>query len=544
MTKKKRNKIIISICIIVIVIILMGIKIAPQYIISELKEGQIENQVQMQYDKTKYTNTRQKLNIDQFKKVIENMSEERYKQILKLVNNATIEDIHKLYNEKKFTCEELVTFYLKRIAQYDVNKLNSIIELNSDAIVLARQFDRGLNKGKLQGIPVMLKGNIGTNDRMNTTAGAVAISNLVVKQDAFIATKLRKEGAIILGKTNLSEWAYYMSSNAPSGYSALGGQTHNAYGKFDVGGSSSGAAVAISANLATVSIGTETAGSIIYPSSQNSVVGIKPSLGLVSRNGIIPLTTAQDTAGIITKNVEDAMLVLKVITSYDKEDPVTAESRKINISPTNYAKNDSIKGIKIAVVKSSLRKEENEILKKVEKELSNMGVKVTHTSFYKDVRKKMNTETALSCGFKIDVNKYLNKNNIKGIRNLQDIVNFNKKDLKNRAPYGQNLLEEALNNKTTTKQWEKIVKDNREVAGNAIDSVLKDSDVILSISNDISDIYAAAGYPAITIPVGYKSTGEPIGITLIASKFQEDKLFWIANYYENNTHHRKDPVLK
>ena len=518
-------------------------KIITKYV-SYVMEKSIETQITYQYDDEKITKLKNKINIEQFRNELEKMDNTKFEKIEKLVANANIKDIQEMYNTKKLTCEELVTYYLKRIEKYDINKLNSIMELNPDAIKIAREKDSGDKTGKLYGIPITLKGNIGTADKMHTTAGAYALKDSILDKDSFVAQKLREEGAIILGKTNLSEWANYMSDNSSNGYSALGGQTHNAYGKYDVGGSSSGSASSVASGFSVASIGTETAGSMVYPSSQNSVVGIKPSIGVVSRDRIIPIVEAQDTAGIVARNVEDSALILESISGYDKNDIETKEGEKYK---ENYSKNieeNSINGVKVAVIKpSSPRKEENEILDRVTKELENMGAVVTKTAFSKEVT-DIDMSKALEVGFKYDINKYLKIAKVQGINNLNDIVEFNKKDLDNRAPYGQELLEKSLEDKTTIEEYEKLINNNREKAGKEIDDVLKNADVIVSLSNQISQVYAPAGYPALTVPAGYKSTGEPIGVTFVGSKFQEGKLIKIANVYEDNTKHRKEPNLK
>ena len=529
--------------LIVVVVALNFEKIMTKYV-SYVMEKNIETQITYQYDDEKITKLKNEINMEPFRNELEKMDNAKFEKIEKLVANANIKDIQEMYDTKKLTCEELVTYYLKRIEKYDINKLNSIIELNPDAIKIAREKDSGDKTGKLYGIPITLKGNIGTGDKMHTTAGAYALKDSILDKDSFVAQKLREEGAIILGKTNLSEWANYMSDNSSNGYSALGGQTHNAYGKYDVGGSSSGSASSVASGFSVASIGTETAGSMVYPSSQNSVVGIKPSIGVVSRDRIIPIVEAQDTAGIVARNVEDSALILESISGYDKNDIETKEGEKYK---ENYSKNieeNSINGVKVAVIKpSSPRKEENEILDRVTKELENMGAVVTKTAFSDKVN-DIDMSKALEVGFKYDINKYLKIAKVQGINNLNDIVEFNKKDLDNRAPYGQELLEKSLEDKTTIEEYEKLINNNREKAGKEIDDVLKNADVIVSLSNQISQVYAPAGYPALTVPAGYKSTGEPIGVTFVGSKFQEGKLIKIANVYEDNTKHRKEPNLK
>ncbi|SFJ06983.1 amidase [Terrisporobacter glycolicus] len=529
--------------LIVVVVALNFEKIMTKYV-GYVMEKNIETQITYQYDDEKITKLKNEINMEPFRNELEKMDNAKFEKIEKLVANANIKDIQEMYDTKKLTCEELVTYYLKRIEKYDINKLNSIIELNPDAIKIAREKDSGDKTGKLYGIPITLKGNIGTGDKMHTTAGAYALKDSILDKDSFVAQKLREEGAIILGKTNLSEWANYMSDNSSNGYSALGGQTHNAYGKYDVGGSSSGSASSVASGFSVASIGTETAGSMVYPSSQNSVVGIKPSIGVVSRDRIIPIVEAQDTAGIVARNVEDSALILESISGYDKNDIETKEGEKYK---ENYSKNieeNSINGVKVAVIKpSSPRKEENEILDRVTKELENMGAVVTKTAFSDKVN-DIDMSKALEVGFKYDINKYLKIAKVQGINNLNDIVEFNKKDLDNRAPYGQELLEKSLEDKTTIEEYEKLINNNREKAGKEIDDVLKNADVIVSLSNQISQVYAPAGYPALTVPAGYKSTGEPIGVTFVGSKFQEGKLIKIANVYEDNTKHRKEPNLK
>lgn len=529
--------------VISVVIVLNFQKVTTKYI-THVMEEQVSNQVKYQYDDEKTTKLKNKINLDQFKSELTEMDDARFKSIDKLVVNANIKDIQKMYDTKQITCEELVTYYLKKIEKYDINKLNSIIELNPDVIKIAKEKDSGEKKGKLYGIPITLKGNIGTADKMHTTAGAYALKDSVLDKDSFVAQKLREEGAIILGKTNLSEWANYMSDKSSSGYSALGGQTHNAYGKYDVGGSSSGSAVSVAGGFSVASIGTETAGSMIYPSSQNSVVGIKPSIGLVSRDRIIPIVEAQDTAGIVARNVDDTALILEAISGYDANDVDTKEAEQYKEDYTKYIDENSVKGLKVAIIKPlGARNEELDILKRIGKEFKDMGAKVIETKF-SDEANNIEMSKALEVGFKYDINKYLEMAKVKGINELKDIVEFNKKDLDNRAPYGQELLENSLEDKTSIEEYEKLINKNREKASKVIDDVLKNADVIISLSNQTSMVYAPAGYPALTVPAGYKTTGEPIGVTFVGSKFQEGKLIKIANIYEDNTKHRKDPNLK
>lgn len=498
----------------------------------------------MQYDEKKVTKSKNDININQFKAELDQMSDLKFKNIGNLISNSNIKDIQSLYDSKKLTCEELVIYYLKRIEKYDINKLNSIIELNPDVIKIAREKDKETRSGKLYGIPITLKSNIGTSDKMHTTAGSYALKDSILDEDSFIVKKLRSEGAIILGKTNLSEFANYMTTKSSNGYSALGGQTQNTYGKFDVGGSSSGSASSVASGFSVASIGTETAGSIIYPASHNSVVGIKPSIGLVSRDRIVPIAESQDTAGVISKNVDDTALILSSIYGYDTNDKNTIASKNLDENYSSYLTEKSIKGIKVAILKPfAARSNESDILERIEKEFKDMGTQTQIVSFSDEVNNIKMSE-ALEAGFKFDIDKYLKTAKVNGVNSLKDIVDINKVDLENRAPYGQDLLEKSLSNKMTSEEYKNLVESNKNLASKEIDSILKNADVIVSLSNQAATAYAPAGYPALTVPAGYKNSGEPIGITFVGSKFEEGKLLKIANVYENNTKHRKDPNLK
>lgn len=534
--------------LIVIVILIVFVAFNFQKIMvkfaSFMIEDSVNKQVKMQYDEKKITKSKNDININQFKAELDQMSDLKFKNIGDLISNANIKDIQSLYDSKKLTCKELVIYYLKRIEKYDINKLNSIIELNPDVIKIAIEKDKGTRSGKLYGIPITLKANIGTSDKMHTTAGSYALKDSILDEDSFIVKKLREEGAIILGKTNLSEFANYMSTKSSSGYSALGGQTQNPYGKFDVGGSSSGSASSVASGFSVASIGTETAGSIIYPSSQNSVVGIKPSIGLVSRDRIVPIAESQDTAGVISKNVDDAALILNSIYGYDPNDKDTVESKNSDENYIKYLNEKSIKGMNVAILKPiAVRNSDLVFFDNIEKDLKNMGAKTHIVSFSNEVNNIKMSES-LEAGFKFDIDKYLKTAKVNGVNSLKDIVDINKEDLENRAPYGQDLLEKSLSNKMSSEEYKNLVESNKNIASKEIDSILKNADVIVSLSNQAATAYAPAGYPALTVPAGYKSNGEPIGITFVGSKFEEGKLLKIANVYENNTKYRKDPNLK
>lgn len=513
-----------------------------------MTESWTKKQIRRQYTEEKVTSLKNNINLHQFRKELDNLSDDTYDIIHNLVKNATIKDIKDLYNSKKLTCENLVVYYLKRIEKYDVNKLNSILELNPDAIEIARKLDSKMDvaEGKLYGIPVILKDNIATGDKMHNTAGAYALKDSYSLEDSFVAMRLRSEGAIILAKSNMSEWACFMSSDPCNGYSALGGQTHNPYGHFDVGGSSSGSAVAVAANFATVALGTETCGSVLCPSNQNSVVGIKPSLGLVSRSKVIPITCAQDTIGVFGKSIEDTALVLDVISAYDENDPITIACHSHKENYNDCAKETSLKGTKIAVIDSSLRNdEEKKLLGIAIKYLCSLGAEIIDVTWDYSKLDNLDMGPVFRFGFRKELEKYLESVVSNNIHTLQDIVNFNNEDIDNRAPFGQDTLERSANDTEVTDiPWNNLVKNNYDLCSSTIDSILKDSDVILTLANEWSMVYAPAGYPAINIPAGYMCTGEPLGITFVGSKFDDGKLLRFASAYEKLSTHRRNPNLK
>lgn len=518
-----------------------------------MPDGQIKTQVKKQYTEETKTSCKKSLDFSPFKGSMEKMSKERYKELNELLLNSDVTKIQEGFKDKTYSVEEVVTFYLKRIEMYD-DKLNAVIELNPDAIYIAKELDKQLDSGKIDGnlfgIPVLLKDNIATGDKMHNTAGAAALENSKSDRDAFIVEKIRNTHGIILGKANLSEWANFMSKNSSNGYSALGGQTHNPYGRFDVGGSSSGSAASVAAGLATISIGSETAGSMIYPSSQNSVVGIKPSLGLLSRDRIIPIAEAQDTAGTIGKNVKNTVILFNELVGYDGNDSETEKAKDVEgIDYTKFLDENGLKGMKIGLIEDDMvvsryRKGDKEILDRVVEELEHLGANVTKVKVGEEAF-EFNYMDVLVHGYKNDVNQYLKNIGSKDIKNIEDIIKFNKEDMKNRAPYGQALIEMAQENNYTEEEINKSIVNNRKVAGGAIDNVLNDNDVevLLTLSNYFSGVYAPAGYPAITVPAGYREGGEPQGITLVASKFEEGKLIKAAYSYEQGTKHRKDPEM-
>ncbi len=474
------------------------------------------------------------------------------------LNEATIDDIQSKMESGELTSQELVVLYLKKIADFDP-KINSILEVNPEAIHIAAALDAERKikgaRGPLHGIPVLIKDNIDTSDKMHTSAGSLALQHSIALKDSFVAAQLRKAGAVILGKTNMTEWANFMTIGMPSGYSSRGGQVLNPYGpgKYDVGGSSSGSGAAIAANLATVAVGTETSGSILSPASQNSLVGIKPTLGLVSRNGIIPIAHSQDTAGPMARTVKDAAYLLNVLVGKDENDPITETNP--DKGAINYASglesNDSTTfriGIARSVYFDYLSEEKREILNKAIEKLEEIGMNVIDEVSIPSTQAKWSYDV-LTYEFKSGLNSYLSglHPSIK-IRSLEDVILFNREHKDDTLKYGQKLLVDSQDTSGTLKESEYIDAlefDRYHSTKQGIEFTLAEHslDAIVFPNNFGAAIPAKAGYPSITVPAGYTIEGEPVGITFTGTAFSESTLLKIAYAFEQVTKHRQSPKL-
>ena len=473
---------------------------------------------------------------------LKDFSENDYEKLKPLIIEKDIPSIQTNIIEKKLTYEKLVLFYLFRIKKIEFNKntyLNSIISLNPNIVLEARKKDKIKPESiySLHGIPVLLKDNINF-DGLPTTAGAEILKNNIA-DDSFVVKKLKESGAVILGKTNLSEWAYYFCVGCPLGYSAIGGQTLNPYGRkeFESGGSSSGSGAAISANLSSVSLGSETSGSILSPSSLNSIVGLKPTIGLVSRTGIIPISNTLDTSGPMTKNVIDNAIVFNSIMGFDQND--SHSKNKININ-YNEIINSSLKDKRLGVFKSLLN--DSLYIKTIEDIKRAGGIiiefeppKINFLGFRKilDVEMKNELPKYLSTYFKDNLN----------IKNISDIINYNLQDSLNRSPYGQKIFEGIVSDNTGKGEFEKLkVRLKKEGERYFNESLKKYSlDAILSINNYHAAYAAAAYYPCLTVPMGYKKSGLPSNLTFISSSFEENKLYQLGYAYEKLSNKRVAP---
>lgn len=473
---------------------------------------------------------------------LKDFSDNDYEKLKPLIIEKDIPSIQTNIIEKKLTYEKLVLFYLFRIKKIEFNKntyLNSIISLNPNIVLEARKKDRIKPESiySLHGIPVLLKDNINF-DGLPTTAGAEILKNNIA-DDSFVVKKLKESGAVILGKTNLSEWAYYFCVGCPLGYSAIGGQTLNPYGRkeFESGGSSSGSGAAISANLSSVSLGSETSGSILSPSSLNSIVGLKPTIGLVSRTGIIPISNTLDTSGPMTKNVIDNAIVFNSIMGFDQND--SHSKNKININ-YNEIINSSLKDKRLGVFKSLLN--DSLYIKTIEDIKKAGGIiiefeppKINFLGFRKilDVEMKNELPKYLSTYFKDNLN----------IKNISDIINYNLQDSLNRSPYGQKIFEGIVSDNTGKGEFEKLkVRLKKEGERYFNESLKKYSlDAILSINNYHAAYAAAAYYPCLTVPMGYNKSGLPSNLTFISSSYEENMLYQLGYAYEKLSNKRVAP---
>lgn len=468
----------------------------------------------------------------------------------------------------------MTELYLRRISEIDQGRhdLLSVIEVNPEAMQLAEQMDKerkaGKLRGPLHGIPIMIKDNIDTADKMHTTAGSLALENHIAAKDAFVVSQLRKSGAIILAKTNLSEWANFRSTRSSSGWSSRGGQTRNPYIiNRSPCGSSAGSAVAVSANLCAVAVGTETDGSVVAPASFCGIVGLKPTVGLVSRSGIIPISATQDTAGPMTRTVADAAVLLNAMVGVDAADPITLNSKdKIAKDYTAFLNKDALKGKRIGVEQSFLRGRQEEVVALYQKEieqLKKMGATIVPIELVKETSPLGESEfQVLLYEYKDGLNKYLStvKN---GVKSMGELIAYNKKHAEKTMPYfKQELLEmsHAKGNLSSEEYKTALAKStsargiiDRTMQANQLDAIVGTSygpaHCIDWVNGDQDPGFyfcppaAMAGYPHITVPMG-DIHGLPVGLSFVASAYQEGTIIGMAYAYEQATKHRKIPYFK
>ena len=471
----------------------------------------------------------------------------------------------------KFTARSLVKKYLDRIDEIDKHgpAINSVIEINPDAVAIAEALDRERKekgtRGPLHGIPILIKDNIDTADRMMTTAGSLALVGSRPAQDAFVARKLREAGAVILGKTNLSEWANFRSSHSTSGWSGRGGQTKNPYVlERNACGSSSGSGAAPSANLCAVAVGTETDGSVVCPSSTNSLVGIKPTVGLISRSGIIPISHSQDTAGPMARTVSDAATLLGALAGIDLSDGATKAQRSFR-DYTQFLDKRGLKGARLGVARKyfGFNDRVDKLMNDLIGEMKKLGAVIVDPADIPTSGKFDDSELeVLLYEFKADLNTYLQRlGPAAPIHSLKEVIEFNEKNRDREMPYfGQDLFikAEAKGPLTEKKYLQALAKNHLLSRTQGIDFIIRKHrlDALIAptggpawptdwINGDhftggYSTASAVAGYPHITVPAGYVF-GLPVGISFFGAAWSEPKLIQYAYAFEQATRVRQAP---
>jgi len=480
---------------------------------------------------------------------------------------ATIDVLQQKMQSGEYTSQQITRLYLKRIGEIDKKgpALNAVLELNPDALAIAERMDAerkaGKVRGPLHGIPVLIKDNINTGDKMQTTAGALALEGHRAAKDAFIVARLRESGAVLLGKTNLSEWANFRSTRSTSGWSSRGGQTKNPYLlNRNPSGSSAGSGSAVSANLCVVAIGTETNGSVVSPSSINGIVGIKPTVGLLSRSGIIPISATQDTAGPMARTVKEAALLLGVLAGVDPDDKVTQESQSSTgldyVASLNL---DGLKGKKIGIEKAALSGHEGVValFQDAIALLKAQGATIVEIELQKLLSDPGSVEgTILQYEFKDGVNRYLATANAP-VKTLSDVIAFNKQNEKRAMPYfKQETLEHSLETPEYTEALKKLLMTRSIIDDllrqNGLDAIAAPTsgpacciDLIAGdyrTGSSFSGPAAMAGYPHITVPMGLV-LGLPVGLSLMGTRYTEPELIRMAYAYEQASRKRSAPEL-
>jgi amidase len=487
----------------------------------------------------------------------------------------SVSELQASMQANKLSSKALVQADIARIRQLDQAgpMLRSVLEVNPQAVDIAAKLDaqRASSHGPLYGIPLLLKDNIDTGDRMLTTAGSLALMDAPAAQDAALVTRLRKAGAVILGKANLSEWADFRSAHASSGWTGRGGQTRNPYAlDRNPCGSSSGSAVAVAAGLVPVAVGSETDGSIICPASMNGIVGIKPTLGLVSRSGIIPISHNQDTAGPLARNVTDAAILLSAMAGSDARDPATAEADKHAVDYTRFLDANGLRGKRIGVVRQLAGNEPNadRVLDEAIAVMKAQGAIIVDPVTLPHLAELGDPEmTVMLYDFKHDLNAYLAGRKGLQVKTLADLIAFDQQHAAREMPwFGQDLFEQAqAKGPLTDKAYLDALNKAKQLSGpqgidaalgaNHLDALLSPSwgpayltDLVLGdhiVSGNptvggASQPAAVAGYPSITVPAGW-AHGLPVGIVFFSGKWSEPTLISIAYGFEQHTHAWQPP---
>ena len=479
-----------------------------------------------------------------FEKELTQFTQTEYEALKNLILEQDILSIQGSIGNGSLTYESLTLFYLYRIYHFELQRetyLNAIIALNPNVLKEAREKDRKRKADithPIYGMPILLKDNINALP-MATTAGAAAFRENTPQRDAFLVKQLKAKGALILGKVNLSEWAYYFCQGCPLGYSAMGGQTLNPYGRkqFETGGSSSGSGVAVAANYTVAAIGSETSGSILSPSGKNSVVGLKPTIGAVSRSGVVPISSTLDTAGPMTKNVLDNAILMSAITGEDNNDSYSYASQDIRFQGLDTI---HLKGKRLGLIRNF---SSDSLMQIAVKKMEAAGAIIIP---FDPPKTKMNQfRTILDVDMKKDFPLYIQQHGSKTLDfdSVKDIVAFNQKDSLLHAPYGQGIFERIAQDTTSAIHFESTKLKIMQEARTYFEIPMRqyELDAVLSIDNRSASYAAAAHYPALGVPMGYRAEGQPQNITFIAPSKQEQKLLEIGAAFERLTKARKPP---
>ena len=510
---------------------------------AEISKNSSNENKKLQYKRIQSISSDKNDLIAGYEKEIKKFIETKYDNLTYKILEKSIPEIQQSIINEDYSYYDLTLFYISRIYLIEFNEntyLNSLISINKNALDEAKLRDKEGNTDihSIFGIPILLKDNIGF-EGLATTAGAHSLQNNYTR-DAFIVEGLKEKGAIILGKTNLSEWANYFCSGCPNGYTALGGQTLNPYGRMtiDTGGSSSGSGVATTSNLSSVSLGSETSGSILSPSSANSLVGMKPTIGNVSRSGIIPISSTLDTAGPMTKYIIDNIIVYNAINEFDSQDTYSKQNEDIQIQNVINFKPSKIKlGYYSSFYKNDdAYKNAIDFLRQKQIELIEIDApKVNMTGFAKILDEDMRN----------DLKDYFLKygNDDLSVNDIKSIIDYNNLDSIERSPYGQSIFKKIIRDTMPKDDFLKL-KLRLMAEGNKFYDIPIDKhklDAVLSINNYHAGYAAAAHNPALTVPMGLRENNEPAGLTFISKSNSEQTLYELGHYFESNFSGRVPP---
>jgi amidase len=477
---------------------------------------------------------------------------------------ATIPQLQTALGTGQLTSRALVESAMARIDTYDRKgpRINAVAELNPEAGVLADALDaerqQGRLRGALHGIPILIKDNIDTGDQMHTTAGALVLKDMRAREDAFVVRRLRAAGALILGKANLTEFANFVALKMPNGYSSRGGQVANPYNlRFDPSGSSSGSAAAVAAGYVPIAVGSETSGSILSPSNDQSLVGIKPTLGLVSRTGIIPIAHSQDTAGPIARTVTDAAIALGAMTGVDPQDPATtASAGHARADYTPFLRADGLRGKRLGIPRRGYfdnRREaaDYQVVERAIALLKAQGaILVDPADLPAAERLNQRNYFVLDYEFKSDLAAYFARGGEAApVKSLAEVIAYNRAHRKQALRYGQDVLlgsEKIVHNARNAARYRRErALDLRLARTEGIDAVMQkyNLDALVFPMSNGADVGARAGYPTVIVPAGYRADGHPVGISFLGRAWSEPTLLAIAYAFEQASHARRAPVL-